>query len=248
MVPLGRYIIVAEQHQASLLAGHGVSQREALAAAIAEHGETERNESKLQPKAVSELLSGELGAIEAIGHGCEPRPCLLGAQQPLLGCWFHGTQDPTGYLLFGRRPIQPSPLPLLTCVSSVEVGVQPCPLVKQDPQQAGTDLGGCDTARCGLDGVRKGQAQAGLADGNGCQLVLSLRFRRLQQGREEDRSNGFASCCWCLLVGPAPREVGCFIIFPFGLRQLQVTAKMSYPSARHLQTPQKGQIGCTLDV
>jgi hypothetical protein len=40
-----------------------------------------------------------------------------------------------------------------------------------------------------LDGVW--QAQAGLADGNGRQLALTLRFRRLQQSRQEDRANGF---------------------------------------------------------
>jgi hypothetical protein len=56
VVPLGRYIVVAEQHQASLLAGHGVSQREALAAANAAIGEAEQDESESQPKAVSNLV------------------------------------------------------------------------------------------------------------------------------------------------------------------------------------------------
>jgi hypothetical protein len=32
------------------------------------------------------------------------------------------------------------------------------------------------------------------------------------------------------------------------LRRLQVTAKRSHPSARHLQTPQKGRRGCTLPI
>jgi hypothetical protein len=58
MVPLGRYIVVAEQHQASLLAGHGVSEREALAAAVAAIGEAERDESKSQSKLVPLRQSG----------------------------------------------------------------------------------------------------------------------------------------------------------------------------------------------
>jgi hypothetical protein len=114
MVPLGRHVVVAEQHQASLLAGHGLSQREALAAAVAVVGEAEQDESESQPKAVSELGGGELSAIEAIRHGCEPRPGLFGSEHPLLSCWVRGARDPVGSSLFGSRSIQPSPPPIPT--------------------------------------------------------------------------------------------------------------------------------------
>jgi hypothetical protein len=56
-----------------------------MAAAIASVREAEQSESKSQPKAVSELVRGELRVIEAIGHGGEPRPSLLGTEHPALG-------------------------------------------------------------------------------------------------------------------------------------------------------------------
>jgi hypothetical protein len=55
--------VVAEQHEASLLAGHGVSQREALAAAVVVVGEAEWDESESHSKAVLELVGRELGAV-----------------------------------------------------------------------------------------------------------------------------------------------------------------------------------------
>jgi hypothetical protein len=51
----------------------------------------------------------------------------------LLGRWVRGGQDPAGSSLDGRCLIQPSPPALSTCVSSVDVGVQPHPLATRSP-------------------------------------------------------------------------------------------------------------------
>jgi hypothetical protein len=87
VVPFRRHIIVAEEHKTSFLAGQGMTDRKLLIASVAAIREVEWREPETQPQAVSELLAGELGAIEAIGRGGEPRPGLLGPEQPTLGKW-----------------------------------------------------------------------------------------------------------------------------------------------------------------
>jgi hypothetical protein len=80
VVPFHRHIIVAEEHQTSFLAGQGMTYRKLLITSVTAIREVEWHEPETQPHTVSELLAGELGAIEAIGHGGEPRPGLLGPE------------------------------------------------------------------------------------------------------------------------------------------------------------------------
>jgi hypothetical protein len=66
VVPLSSDIVVAHDHQPSLLARHGVFDGETFVAAIASMWKKGGEESKAQPKAVSELLCRELGSVESV--------------------------------------------------------------------------------------------------------------------------------------------------------------------------------------
>ncbi len=189
MVPLRYHVVVAEQHEASLLARHGVAEQEALAAAITAVGEAERHESESQPQAVSELVRGELRAIEAIGHGCEPRPSLLRTEHPALGRSVGGGQELGEDSLIGRLPYLLGPSALEACMAPVPVGIERRPLPQGAHQEACAGLGGCEAAGGRLGWVRK--TQAGFADRDGRQFALAFRLCRLQQGRQEDRADGF---------------------------------------------------------
>jgi hypothetical protein len=179
MVPLSSHIIVAEQHQASLLAGQCMSEREALAAAIAAVREAERLESKAQPDAVSELFRGELSAIEAIGRGGEPRPSLLGTEHPAAGCRVGRSQQlmegaPAGsFLALLGTPA------LDACMASMRIRVEPDSLAQRLHEDAGAGLRCGEGARGRLHRVR--EAETGMADRDSCQLALALGLCCLQQ-------------------------------------------------------------------
>jgi hypothetical protein len=91
--------------------------------------------------------------------------------------------------LIGRLPHLLGPSALEACMAPVPVGLQRRPLPQGAHQEASAGLGGCEAAGGRLGWVRK--AQAGLADRDGRQLALAFRLSHLQQGRQEDRANGF---------------------------------------------------------
>jgi hypothetical protein len=94
-----------------------------MAASIASVRKAERSESELQPKAVSELVRGELHGIEAIGDGGEPSPSLLGTEHPALGRSVGGGQELGEYSLNGRLTLLLSQPALEACMSPVYIGI-----------------------------------------------------------------------------------------------------------------------------
>jgi hypothetical protein len=99
-----------------------------MAAAIASVREAERSESESQLKAVSELVRRELRGVEAIGHGGEPRPCLLCTEHPALGRSAGGGQELGKDSLIGRLPLLLGQSALEACMAPVHIGIERRPL------------------------------------------------------------------------------------------------------------------------
>jgi hypothetical protein len=101
-----------------------------MAAAIASVREAERSESESQPKAVSELVRGELRGVEAIGHGGEPRPSLFGTEHSALGRSVGGGQELGEDSLIGRLSLLLSQSALEVCMAPVHIGIERRPLLQ----------------------------------------------------------------------------------------------------------------------
>ena len=95
-----------------------------MAAAIPSVREATQSKSELQPQAVCELVLGELGAIQAIGHGGELHLGLLGPEHLAPDCRLDLCQKLVKDQHVGMLPVLLG-LPVLPAgVACMEVGVQ----------------------------------------------------------------------------------------------------------------------------